>query len=60
MIDDLEKYNESLEMEIDSLKQINFNRTPCDTNLGVISLEIIGNPIVEINKTEAHIDLINI
>ena len=60
MIEDLENYNESLELEIDSLKQICFNRAPCDINIGVISLEIIANPILEITNIEAHIDLINI
>ena len=51
MIEDLENYNESLEMEIDSLKQICFNKPPCDTNFSIAQFEIISNPIVEINKT---------
>ena len=54
MIEDLENYNEALEMEFSSLKQICFNRSPCDTCFELAQFEIISNPIVEINNTEAY------
>ena len=59
-IEDLESQIEFLELEIDSLKQICFNRPLYDTNAGIISLEIIADPILEITNTKAHHNLVTL